>query len=79
MVAANHGRRTLTPAENAVLDILRRADDDGVETGKGTGTFTRVGRAFRQVDHATCLRLQKAGLVTIDAGGYAHRSEATDG
>lgn len=78
MVANNTGRRTLTPAENAVLDLLRQADDDGIETGKGTGTFTRVGRPFRQVDHATCLRLQKADLVTIDAGGYAHLTEGAE-
>lgn len=77
MVANAEGRPSVTPAEHAVLEQLRlHAGDQGVATGPNTQTFQRRGKPVHQVEHATCRRLQKAGLVRIDAGGYAHLTEA---
>lgn len=85
MVKRIEGAWSLTPDEHAVFALLTAAAPGaGVPTGPGTGEFRRrrinaadahalgAVETFVQVDHATCKRLAKAGLVLIDAAGDAH-------
>lgn len=55
---------TVTPAEAAVLAVLK----DGPCATSG---HTELGGRYRFVELRVCKALARAGLVSIDAGGWA--------